>query len=89
MTKNESELKEVLYKDVIALAVSLKTQGRTMTDAELTEWINSKNVGFEHKYGSARGVPGAAFRRATTAAEKEALVSVFVHQDGSPLWTEE
>lgn len=86
---NEQDLKENVYKDVIGLAVSLKKQGRKMTDAELAEWINSKHVGFEHKYGNARGVPGAAFRRAVTAAEKEALVSVFVHEDGSPLWSEE
>jgi len=57
----------------------------------LTDWINKNYPGFEHPYGNARGVPQAAFRRAKERHNVEgmdALVRVFTHDDGSPLWLE-
>jgi len=88
---NEKELKESVYSGVITLALSLARAGKTMTSSELTEWINKNYPGFEHPYGNARGVPQAAFRRAKERHNVEgmdALVRVFTHDDGSPLWLE-
>jgi hypothetical protein len=88
---NEKELKESVYSGVITLALSLARAGKTMTSSELTEWINKNYPGFEHPYGNARCVPQAAFRRAKERHNVEgmdALVRVFTHDDGSPLWQE-
>ena len=88
---NEKELKESVYSGVITLALSLARAGKTLTSSELTEWINKNYPGFEHPYGNARGVPQAAFRRAKERHNVEgmdALVRVFTHDDGSPLWQE-
>lgn len=88
---NEKELKESVYSGVITLALSLARAGKTMTSSELTEWINKNYPGFEHPYGNARDVPQAAFRRAKERHNVEgmdALVRVFTHDDGSPLWQE-
>ena len=87
----ELELKEQVYESVIKLAVSLTQQGETMTSDELTDWINKNYPGFQHPYGNSRGVPQAAFRRAKEANNQEgmeALVKVFTHNDGTPLWRE-
>ena len=70
---------------------SMVRQNKTMTSSELTDWINKNCPGFEHPYGNSRGVPQAAFRRAKVANYVEgmdALVRVFTHDDGSPLWME-
>ena len=86
-----TELKEQIYKDVISLAVALTQQGKTMTSEELTAWINQNYSGFHHPYGNSRGVPQAAFLRANKANYQEgmdALVKVFTHNDGIPLWRE-
>ena len=88
---NELELKEKVYDGVLTLAISMVRQNKTMTSSELTEWINKNYPGFEHPYGNSRGVPQAAFRRAKVANYVEgmdALVRVFTHDDGSPLWME-
>ena len=88
---NEKELKESLYSGIIALALSLVRAGKTMRSSELTEWTNKNYPGFEHPYGNSRGVPQAAFRRAKERHNVEgmdALVRVFTHDDGSPLWQE-
>ena len=87
----ELELKDQVYESVIKLAVSLTRQGRTMSSEELTEWINKNHSGFQHPYGNSRGVPQAAFRRAKETNNQEgmdALVKVFTHNDGTPLWRE-
>ena len=87
----ELELKEQVYESVIKLAVSLTHQGETMTSDELTDWINKNYPGFQHPYGNSRGVPQAAFRRAKETNNQEgmdALVKVFTHNDGTPLWRE-
>ena len=87
----ETALKEKVYEGVMALAVSLTRQGKTMTSDELTDWINSNYPGFQHPYGNSRGVPQAAFLRAKTTGNQEgmdALVKAFIHSDGSPLWQE-
>ena len=88
---NESELKEKVYEGVLTLAISMVRQNKTMTSSELTDWIKKKYSGFEHPYGNSRGVPQAAFRRAKVANNVEgmnAVVKVFTHDDGTPLWQE-
>lgn len=87
----ELELEDQVYESVIKLAVSLTHQGETMTSDELTDWINKNYPGFQHPYGNSRGVPQAAFRRAKETNNQEgmdALVKVFTHNDGTPLWRE-
>ena len=87
----ETELKEKVYESVIELSVSLTQQGKTMTSDEITAWINQNYSGFQHPYGNSRGVPQAAFLRAMNAGNQEgmdALVKVFTHNDGTPLWRE-
>lgn len=88
---NESELKEKVYEGVLTLAISMVRQNKTMTSSELTDWINKNYPGFEHPYGNSRGVPQAAFCRAKVANNVErmnAVVKVFTHDDGTPLWQE-
>lgn len=88
---NEKELKEKVYDGVLTLAISMVWQNKTMTSSELTDWINKNYPGFEHPYGNSLRVPQAAFRRAKVASNVEgmnALVKVFTHDDGSPLWLE-
>ena len=88
---NESELKEKVYEGVLTLAISMVRQNKTMTSGELTDWINKNYPGFEHPYGNSRGVPQAAFCRAKVANNVEgmnAVVKVFIHDDGTPLWQE-
>ena len=88
---NESELKEKVYEGVLTLAISMVRQNKTMTSSELTDWINKNYPGFEHPYGNSRGVPKATFRRAKVANNVEgmnAVVKVFTHDDGTPLWQE-
>ena len=88
---NESELKEKVYEGLLTLAISMLRQNKTMTSSELTDWINKNYPGFEHPYGNSRGVPQAAFRRAKDTNNQEAmdaLVKVFTHNNGTPLWQE-
>ena len=88
---NESELKEKVYEGLLTLAISMLRQNKTMTSSELTDWINKNYPGFEHPYGNSRGVPQAAFCRAKVANNVEgmnAVVKVFTHDDGTPLWQE-
>jgi hypothetical protein len=88
---NETELKEQVYKGVIALAVTLVKNSETMTSEELTKWINANHHGFQHPYGDCRGVLQAAFRRAQATNDQEgmdALVKAFTSINGSPLWSE-
>lgn len=88
---NESELKEKVYEGVLTLAMSMVRQKTTMSSRELTDWINKNYPGFEHPYGNSRGVPQAAFRRAKIANNVEgmnAVVKVFTHDNGTPLWQE-
>lgn len=87
----EVELKEQVYKGVIALAVTLIKNNKTMTTEELTSWINANYQGFQHPYGDCRGVLQAAFRRAKATNDQEgmdALVKAFISINGSPLWSE-
>ena len=88
---NETELKEKVYQGVITLAISLVKGNKTMTIAELTNWINDQFPGFEHPYGDSRGVLQAAFKRAKVAGNQEgmdALVKAFVSVNGNPIWRE-
>ena len=88
---NETELKEKVYQGVITLAISLVKGNKTMTIAELTNWINDQFPGFEHPYGDSRGVPQTAFKRANTVGNQEgmdALVKAFVSVNGNPIWRE-
>jgi hypothetical protein len=87
----EAELKEQVYKGVIALAVTLVKNDKTMTTEELTKWINANHQGFQHPYGDCRGILQAAFRRAKATNNQEgmdALVKAFTSINGSPLWSE-
>ena len=87
----EVEWKEQVYKGVIALAVTLIKNKKTMTTEKLTSWINANYQGFQHPYGDCRGVLQAAFRRAKAANDQEgmnALVKAFTSINGSPLWSE-
>jgi hypothetical protein len=87
----EKELKEKVYEEVTALAVTLVKNHETMTTEELTRWINSNYAGFQYPYGDCRGVPQAAFRRAQLANNQEgmdALVKAFTSISGAPLWSE-
>ncbi len=83
-TKQIQNLKERMYKDVIDLAVSLKSSGKTMTGKELLDWIN-KHYQFPHPYGNIRNVPSAAHRRAKSSVEIAAVENVFVDEFGTPL----
>ena len=88
---NEIELREKVYQGVITLAISLVKENKTMTIAELTNWINDHFPDFEHPYGNSRGVPQAAFKRAQIIGNQEgmdALVKAFVSANGNPIWRE-
>lgn len=78
---------EKMYKGLIQLAVNLYNRGTTMTCDQLVEWINKYHPQKPpyQDYQSVRGVPQAAYRRAQSDSEKEALRQVFVGKNGEHL----
>lgn len=77
------EMQENLYLAIVALAVKLSLEGRTMTCDQVLAWIK-ENYSFPHPYVSVRGVFQAAWRRADDD-QKEAVASVFTNKYGVPL----
>lgn len=74
---------EQVYLGVAELALSLKQAGKQMRAPELVAWIN-ENYYFPNPYVKMRGVPQAAYRRATEE-QKEALITVFLDKWGNHL----
>lgn len=74
---------ERVYLGVAELALALKKEGKQMRAPELVEWIN-ENYYFKNPYVKMRGVPQAAYRRATKE-QQEALITVFLDKWGNPL----
>lgn len=77
------EMQEQLYLAIVALAVTLSLEGRTMTCNQVLVWIK-ENFSFPIPYVSVRGVFQAAWRRAGKD-QKEAVASVFTNKYGVPL----
>lgn len=77
------EKQEQLYLAIVALAVKLSLECRTMTCDQVLIWIK-ENFTFPFPYVSVRGVFQAVWRRANDD-EKEAVASVFTNKYGVPL----
>ena len=82
---------EKMYRGLAKLAVELYYEDKTITTDDALIWINQN---YPQKppcqpYVSFRSVPQAAYTRAASEIEREALASVFVGRNGKALVPEQ
>lgn len=78
-------------QEICQIAKDLSSKHLTITVDELGRLIEAKYSGYSHPY-QMRGLLQAAYRYAENLADKddvrEAIFTVFVNNDGSPIWKE-
>lgn len=78
-----------VHQEICQIAKDLSSKHITMTVDELGRLIEAKYSGYSHPY-QMRGLLQAAYRYAENNADKEdvreAILKVFVNNDGSPIW---
>lgn len=79
---------EVVYKDIISLAVTSYRKHQTITLNEAIDWINTRHPELPSPYKGFNGVLQAAYDRAQDEEAQKAIKTVFTHNDGTPAWQE-
>lgn len=77
---------EIIYKDVILLAVTTYRKHQSITLDEAIEWINKRHPELPSPYKGFNGVLQAAYDRAQDEEAQKAIKTVFTHNDGTPVW---
>jgi hypothetical protein len=77
---------EIIYKDVILLAVTTYRKHQSITLDEAIEWINKRHPELLSPYKGFNGVIQAAYNRAQDEEAQKAIKTVFTHYDGTPVW---
>ena len=86
-----TDMSHKVRQEICQIAKDLSSKNSTMTMETLGLMIEAKYCGYSHPY-QMRGLVQAAYRYAENLADKddvrEAILTVFVNNDGSPIWKE-